>query len=89
MALNIKNRNVDRLARRVAELRETGITQAVEAALERDVRILEEEREVRIQKRIAESMKIVKRVSAAPVLDPRSTWEICDELAEDILDSHR
>ena len=42
MALNIKNPDVDRLARRAAELRETGVTEAVRAALERDVSELEQ-----------------------------------------------
>lgn len=83
MALNIKNPEVDRLARRAAELRETGVTEALRAALERDVAILEEEREARAQRRIAETMKIVEEMGRFPVRDRRPLKEIRDELWED------
>lgn len=88
MALNIKNLDVDRLARRSAELRETSLTEAVHAALQRDVLELEKEREARIERRIAASLKIVGRMKAAPVLDARSGREIREDLDDDILDSH-
>lgn len=89
MALNIKNPEVDRLARRVAELRETGVTEAVRAALERDVAILQQEREARVRRRIAETVKIQQEVKRIPVRDPRPVEEIVDELWDDVLDRHR
>ncbi|MFN3536454.1 MAG: type II toxin-antitoxin system VapB family antitoxin [Brevundimonas sp.] len=86
MALNIKNAEVDRLARRAAELRETGITEAVQAALERDLVLLEEEREKQTRDFLAKVRKAQARIAAAPVLDPRPADEIMDELNDDVLD---
>ncbi len=88
MALNIKRSSVATLARRVAELREVSITDAVEAALERDVIALEAEREKRREAIFEKIREIQAFVAAAPVLDNRSVAEITDELDEDILASH-
>lgn len=51
MALNIEDPEVERLARRAAELRGTSVAEALLAALERDVAILEEELQAREQRR--------------------------------------
>lgn len=88
MALNIKDRRTDELAREVAALSEKSITEALRETLELRVVELKAEREDRIQRRIATSMKIIENLKAAPVLDSRSTWEISEELDEDILDGH-
>lgn len=85
MALNIKRTRVDELARRSAELREVSITDAVEAALERDVIQLEKSREKRLKRYLKD---LHARMAKAPVLDPRSTREIQNELNQDIFDSH-
>lgn len=89
MALNIKDRRTDELAREVAALSDKSITEALRETLELRVVELKTEREARIQRRIAASMKIIEDLKAAPVLDHRSTWEISDELDEDIFDGHR
>jgi len=85
MALNIKRTRVDELARRSAELREVSITDAVEAALERDVIELEAAREKRLTAYLKD---LHERMAKMPVLDPRSTREIQNELNQDIFDSH-
>ena len=56
MALNIKDQRTDELARRAAELRQSGITEAVRAALERDVILLEAERDQRRKDFMAKSL---------------------------------
>jgi antitoxin VapB len=88
MALTIKNPDVDRLARRAAELRETGVTEAVRAALERDVSELEKAREAREAELRSEVARIQQRFAALPMKDTRSTKEIRDALWHDVLDSH-
>jgi hypothetical protein len=89
MALNIKDRRTDELAREVAALSEKSITEALRETLERRVIELKAERE----KRKADFMAFVAEVQAefahAPVLDPRSPKEIMDGLDDDIFDSHR
>lgn len=89
MALNIKDRRTDELAREVAALSDKGITEALRETLELRVVELRNLRDAEIQRRIAATTRIVEELKTAPVLDSRSTWEICDELDEDILDSHR
>lgn len=89
MALNIKDRRTDELAREVAALSEKSITEALRETLELRVVELKSERDARTRRRMAASMKIVESMKDAPVLDPRSTWEICEELDTDVLDSHR
>lgn len=88
MALNIKDRRTDELARRIAELSETSITEAVRDTFELRVVELEKEREARYEAFMATVREIQARVAAAPVLDPRSVAEITDELDEDIFASH-
>ena len=89
MALNIKNPNVDRLARRAAELRQSTVTEAVEAALERDVVELEKAREKEVKRRLAAIKQMQDEIAALPVLDPRDTRTIRNALWDDVLDSHR
>lgn len=89
MALNIKDRRTDELAREVAALSDKGITEALRETLELRVVDLRAAREAEIQRRVAATMRIVNELKAAPVLDPRSTREIQNELNQDILDSHR
>ncbi len=88
MALNIKRSRVEELARRSAALREVSITDAVEAALARDVVELEKARDLRTARIMTEIRKIQEEVAAMPVRDPRTTREIQDELNQDIFDSH-
>lgn len=89
MALNIKDRRTDELAREVAALSDKGITEALRETLELRVVDLRAAREAEIQRRVAATMRIVNELKTAPVLDPRSTREIQNELNQDILDSHR
>jgi len=89
MALNIKDRRTDELARRAAALRETGITEAVRAALERDVIVLEQEREAKVARAMAYMNALHERLAIAPDRDKRPPREIRDQLNQDILDSHR
>ncbi len=89
MALNIKDRRTDELAREVAALSGKGITEALRETLELRVVDLRAAREAEIQRRVAATMRIVNELKTAPVLDPRSTREIQNELNQDILDSHR
>ena len=89
MALNIKDRRTDELAREVAALSDMGITEALRETLELRVVDLRAAREAEIQRRVAATMRIVNELKTAPVLDPRSTREIQNELNKDILDSHR
>lgn len=88
MALTIDNPRIDWLARRSAVLRDVSITEAIEAALERDVAVLETVPETEVQRRLAAIRRIQEEIAKAPVLDSRSTAEITDELDEDILASH-
>lgn len=88
MALNIKNPRVDRLARRAAELRDSTVTEAVEAALERDVIELEKAREAQVKRRLALTRTIQAEIAALPILDARSAKEITDDLWDDVLDRH-
>lgn len=88
MALNIKDRRTDELAREVAALSEKGITEALRETLELRVVELKKARDRRAARIKAEIRKIQDEVAAMPVRDLRSTREIQDELNQDIFDSH-
>ncbi|WP_372708352.1 type II toxin-antitoxin system VapB family antitoxin [Brevundimonas sp.] len=83
MALNIKDQRTDELARRAAELRQSGITEAVRAALERDVILLEAERDKRRKDFMAKVREIQGAAAAIPDRDTRSLKEISDWLLDD------
>lgn len=83
MALNIKDRRTDELARRAAELRQTGITEAVRAALERDLVELEKAREARLKKIDALVRQIQAEARATPDRDTRPMKEYTDWLWSD------
>ncbi len=83
MALNIKNQNVDRLARRSARLRRTTITEALEAALERDVVYLENEENRRRRELEALVRDIQAQAAAIPDRDSRPIKEMSDWLWDD------
>ncbi len=88
MALNIKDRRTDELAREVAALSDKGITEALRETLELRVVELKKARDRRAARIKAEIRKIQDEVAAMPVRDLRSTREIQDELNQDIFDSH-
>jgi antitoxin VapB len=74
MALSIKNRETERLARMVAKETGESITQAIEQSLrERIERLLRRRR----RKPLSESLQeILRRVDALPTLDTRPEDEI-------------
>ena len=74
MALNIKNEEVDRLARQVAEATGETITEAVRVALEQ--RLQRERGKARSPTLREEIAAIRRRAARLPVLDPRSPDEI-------------
>ena len=88
MALNIKDRRTDELAREAAALSGTTITEALREALERRVTELKLEQAQRKAGLMAYIAEVQAEFAAAPVLDPRSPKEIMDELNDDVLDSH-
>ena len=88
MALNIKDRRTDELAREAAALSGTTITEALRDALERRVIELKVEREKRKAGFMAYVAEVQAEFAAAPALDLRSPKEIMDELNDDVLDSH-
>lgn len=74
MAMSIKNRETERLARQVA--RETGesLTEAIDAALKERLERLKRKQQGRI---ITEKLEdILRRVDALPTLDARSEDDI-------------
>jgi antitoxin VapB len=71
MALNIKDPEADRLARRVAELTGESITRAVVAAL-REKLAKEERRGQDLDVLVDEALSIGKSVKALPTIDRRS-----------------
>ena len=75
MALNIKDKNTDSLAREVAELAGESITEAVKVALaERKERLIKAKRK---PGELAEKlMEIGRRAAALPVYDDRTPDEI-------------
>jgi antitoxin VapB len=74
MALNIKNAEVERLARSLAKRTGKSITDVVLEAL-RD-RLAREQRKRGLQRLSEELAQIRERCSRLPVLDPRSPDEI-------------
>jgi len=83
MALNIEDQRTDELARRAAELRQSGITEAVRAALERDVILLEAKRDQRRKDFMAKVREMLREAAAIPDRDTRSPKEISDWLSDD------
>jgi antitoxin VapB len=73
MALNIKDAETDELARELADLRGTSITEAVKGALKKSVA---DERRLRGKASFEELMEIARRCAALPVLDDRSPDEM-------------
>jgi len=73
MALNIKDPETDRMARRLATLTGESITAAVKTAVRE--RIEREERE-RGKASVEELMAIARRIAEAPNLDNRTDEEI-------------
>ncbi|CAN5318837.1 hypothetical protein BH10PSE1_BH10PSE1_00770 [soil metagenome] len=83
MALNIKDRRTDELAREVAALTHQGITEALRETLELrvvELRTAHKAREAEIEAAITEMQQ---RIAAAPVRDTRSLKEISDGLWDD------
>ena len=77
MALNIKNRETEQLARELARRRGQGITQVVTDALRREVeRERRKPRRSDEQERLRRIDEIVEEVKRLPVLDDRSADEI-------------
>jgi antitoxin VapB len=77
MALSIKHPEADRLARELAESTGEGITEAVITALRERLARLRKRR--RRGRSLAEELRAIgERVSALPVLDPRTPEEILD-----------
>jgi antitoxin VapB len=83
MALNIKNRETEQLARELARRRGTSITEAVTYALRKEVALRNEvERKQRtkpreeVEERLRRIKQIVERFNARPRLDDRSDDEI-------------
>lgn len=75
MALNIKDREADRLARKLAEITGETITQAVTVALQERLAHEEKRREAK-DLLVEEIMEISRRSAALPVYDHRSADEI-------------
>ncbi len=74
MALSIKNKEADRLARELAQATGEGLTEAITEALrERLVRVQGRKRRTRLHE---ELRSIRRRCAALPVLDDRSPEEI-------------
>jgi antitoxin VapB len=77
MALSIKNREVEALARELARLTRKPITEAVRDSLKRDVERAKIVAGARPQEGLAERlMEIGRRCAALPVVDDRSADEI-------------
>jgi antitoxin VapB len=74
MALNIKNRETERLARELARRRGTGVTEAVTAALQEELK--REQNRVREPGLAERLLEIAKEFQALPTLDERSADEI-------------
>lgn len=74
MALNIKDARTDRLARELAQLTGQSITEAVAQALEEKLRTERRRRGKLINR--DEVMRLVREITSAPILDPRTPEEI-------------
>lgn len=73
MALNIKDAETDRLARRLAEITGESITDAIKTAVRERI---ERAQRARGKASVEELMAIARRCAARPILDRRSDDEI-------------
>lgn len=76
MPLNIKNEDAHRLARELARLTGTSITDAVTSALRDAVRRLQAEKTYSAQRLMLEIEEIALHCASLPVLDTRPADEI-------------
>jgi antitoxin VapB len=76
MALNIRDPEVHRLARKVAEATGETMTQAVRKSLEERLGRIGQVGEAERQRRLAAMAEFARRFQEAPVLDPRTPEEI-------------
>ncbi len=76
MALNIKSRETDRLARELAALTGESITDAVRRAIEQRLRHERGRSDAERERRRRKLMEIADRIARYPVLDSRSEDEI-------------
>jgi antitoxin VapB len=76
MALSIRNRETERLAREVAVLTGESLTAAVHKALEERLQRLQARCERAEARRRAEILAIIEEAAALPLLDDRSEDEI-------------
>ncbi len=83
MALNIKDRRTDELAREVAALSDKSITEALRETLELRVVELKAVRAARREKALAWLEDIQARAASTPDSDTRSQKEISDWLWDD------
>jgi antitoxin VapB len=74
MALSIKNIEVERLARELAEKTGESLTGAIQTALQERVERLKRQRKSQIL--LGQLREILHRVDQLPVLDPRSPDQI-------------
>lgn len=76
MALNIRDREVRDLARKVADATGETMTQAVKTALEERLRRVAEAGDAEKKRRVQAMLEHGRQFRALPVLDPRSPDEI-------------
>jgi antitoxin VapB len=77
MALSIKNREADRLARELAKATGESITEAVINALRE--RLARQRRRPHVGRRLSEELRAIgERVAALPIVDGRSAERIVD-----------
>lgn len=79
MTLSIRDPDVDRMARELAADSGESITAVIKRALS-DLRA---KRPSTAEQRLARAQKILDRLDALPVVDPRSSKEILDELYDE------
>ena len=82
MALNIKNKEVVALVRKLALRRGTDMTEAIRQAVQHE---LEADEEV-VERRLDAIREIQERIATYPRLDTRSGAEISDEINEEIFE---
>jgi antitoxin VapB len=76
MALSIRSRSVEEKARRVAAIRGTTITAAIDEALDEQLRRYEEQRAEKKENFLRLVKEIQDRVKKIPIIDPRPIDEI-------------
>jgi antitoxin VapB len=76
MALNIRDREVHELARKVAAATGETMTQAVKVALEERLRRVGRPSEAERQRRVAAMEEFARKFREAEVIDPRTPEEI-------------